>query len=96
MRTMLTGSLWLAVLLTAGCPTAKSECSTAGDCAALVSGAASNAPPRAPKYCEGGACVDPPSGTSALSVDLSTPRNVAVQSIRYAVLSYKGAGTEAA
>ncbi|MBI5498164.1 MAG: hypothetical protein HY904_24390 [Deltaproteobacteria bacterium] len=90
-----TMGLLVAAVMTAGCPQ-KAECDSAADCGPLEPGATSNAPARAPKYCTGGTCTDPPGGTTTLVVDLTTPRNVAVDSIRYAVVDYKAANVESA
>ncbi len=94
--TMVLAAVAVVVAAGTGCPNNDPECSAAGDCAALEMGVNSNAPRRAPTHCEGGSCVAPPGGSSALVLDLTTPRNVAVESIRYAVVSLKSAKTAGA
>ena len=78
--------------LVAGCTGKAAECTGASDCAALESGTSANAPRRATRYCESGSCKDAPAATTTVLLDLSTPRNVAVESIRYAVVATAGGG----
>ena len=91
------GSCWIVRALCLALPLAisacsagkGSQCSSASDCGATDRHGCNACAPQASKYCEGGACVDRPSGTSHLTINVTTPMGSNVASLRYALVDFK-------
>jgi hypothetical protein len=80
----------LAALGFCACPSSP-ECSKAADCAELQSTGCDRCPSVATTYCEGGSCVDKPTDTAAVKLNMTTPRSLSMGSIRYAVITFRAA-----
>jgi len=74
----------------AGCTSSvQPECTKAADCAATTQSSCLSCPATAARYCEGTRCVDKGAADRAITLNLTTPRQLPLRSLRWTAVTFR-------
>src|SRR6187549_1973889 len=87
MRLLLVSAVIAAV---AGCTSsATPECTKAADCSPTTQSTCLSCPATAAKYCEGTKCVDKGAADRSITINLTTPRQLPLRSLRWTAVTFR-------